>query len=243
MQIDLLKKEAQEKFPLQIPYHIKISLQDYYDNFDNWSIPDFSDKCPICGGVNCACYLGYYIRTAICPITGFFVSDLPVLRFLCYRKGDAVVCDHATFSLLPLVLVPYRQLTLKFMVLAIWIRISRHLSLTGALDVIENELNHLDDIADFINISSMISWQNMIQIGAMLLISSDIDLASEIQYVQLQDNERFSRFLKILIHYESRISGHPIRGPDAFAWEFYQQSVETDQCARFLFGLASQHRI
>lgn len=237
-----LKKDAQEKFPLQIPYHIKVSLQDYYENFDNWPIPDFSYKCPICGGVNCACYLGCYIRAAICPITGFCVSDLPVLRFLCSRKGDTMVCDHATFSLLPLVLVPYRRLSLKFMVLAIWIRVSRHLSLTSALDAVENELNHLDDIADFINISTMISWEQMILAGAALLFSSGINPANKIQYEPTQDSQGLHQFLKTIIHHKSKISGHPIRGPDAFAWEFYQQSGESQQCAPFLFGLASQHR-
>ena len=236
------KKEAQKKFPVQIPYHIKISLQEYYENFDEWLIPDFSDKCPICGGANCACYLGIYTRGATCPITGFFVTDLPVLRFLCSRKGKAIVCDHITFSLLPLVLVPYRRLSLKFMVLAVWLRISNHLSLTSALDAIENEFNYLEDIADFINISSMLSWEQMVLLGARLLLSSDIDLASKIQCGQCSDIKELLPFLDILIHHKTRIKGYFIRGPDAFAWEFYQQSGRTDQCAPFLFGRASQHR-
>lgn len=227
---------------MQIPYHTKVSLQEYYENFDEWLIPDFSDKCPICGGADCACFLGHYIRAAICPITGFFVPDLPVLRFLCSRKGKTIVCDHITFSLLPLVLVPYRRLSLKFMVLAVWLRISNHLSLTSALDAIENELNHLEDVADFINISSMLSWEQMVLFGARLLLSSDIDLVPELQYGQFFDIKELSPFLRIIIHHKTRVNGHLIRGPDAFAWEFYQQSGGTDQCARFLFGRASQHR-
>ncbi|WP_320040994.1 hypothetical protein [uncultured Desulfobacter sp.] len=78
------------------------------------------------------------------------------MRVLCFRKGDSFVCDHLTFSLLSLVLVPYRQLTLKFMVLAVLIRVRSHQSLTRVLDAIEDELNHLDDIADFLNASSLI---------------------------------------------------------------------------------------
>ena len=107
---------------MQIPYHIKVDLQEYYEKFYEWPVPDFSDKCPLCGGIKCACYLGCYFRTATCPLTGIFIPDLPVLRFLCSRKGDHIVCDHVTFSLLPLMLVPYRRLSLKFMVLATWIR-------------------------------------------------------------------------------------------------------------------------
>ena len=39
------------------------------------------------------------------------------------------------------------------MVLAVWIRLGRYLSFTGALDDIEKELNNLGDIAEFINTS------------------------------------------------------------------------------------------
>ena len=135
---------------MQIPYHTKVSLQEYYENFFAHSIPDFSDKCPICGGADCATFLGYYIRAAICPITGFSVLDLPVLRYLCHDKGDVRVCDHITFSLLPHELVPFRQLSLNFMVKAVWFKVNKNLSFTRLIEVIEDELNHLDDVADFI---------------------------------------------------------------------------------------------
>ncbi len=227
---------------MQIPYHIKVNLQEYYDTFDDWLIPDFSDKCPICDGVDCACYLGCYTRKAICPITGFSVPDLPVLRFFCRRKGNAIICAHVTFSLLPLLLVPYRSLSLKFMVLAVWIRVSDHLSLTDSLEAIENELNHLQDIADFINISTLLSWERMILAGGKLLMSSNTALASEIQYVQLQDSQGLLQFLEAIIHHRSRISDHSIRGPDAFALDFYQQCGGVEKNAPFLFGRASQHR-
>jgi len=236
-------KDNQEKFPMQIPYHIKVDLQEYYEKFNEWPVPNFSDKCPICGGIKCARYLGCYLRTAICPLTGVFIPDLPVLRFVCSRKGTNLVCYHVTFSLLPLMLVPYRKLSLKFMVQAIYIRLSRKLSLTNALDAIETELNHLGDIADFINISSVLSWEWMLKEGAMLLLWSKIDLASVIQYEQLLDPVKFSCFLETVIHHKTRIGNHTIRGPDAFAFEFYQQSGGTERCAHFLFGLASQHRL
>lgn len=228
---------------MQIPYHIPGNLQDYYDNFEKYSIPDFSDKCPICGGAKCASYHGYYTRTAICPITGFSALDLPVLRFLCSRKGNDLVCTHITFSLLPFMLVPYRQLSLKFMVMAVWMRVSQHLSLTRALDVIENELNHLGDVAVFINTSTMMSWEQMILEAVSLFLSSDIDLACSVKCGQLQDSECLTWFLELIIHHEIQIDNHRIRGPDAFSWDFYQQSGGADQCAHFLFGLASQHRL
>jgi hypothetical protein len=157
-----LKKEAQKRSPIQEPYHIKVSLQEYYEKFGEWIIPDFSDECLLCGAADCASYHGHYTRRATCPETGFSVSDFPILRFLCQDKGDKQ-CDHVTFSLLPIELVPFRQLTLKFMVLAVWIRLSRGTSFTIALDNIEEELNNLADIADFINVSTLMSWERLIK--------------------------------------------------------------------------------
>ncbi len=233
-------KEHQKKSPIQIPYHIKVSLQEYYKNFDTWPIPDFSEKCPICSGVDCATFLGYYVRIAICPLTGFSVPDLPVLRYLCHDKGNARVCDHITFSLLPLELVPFRQLSLDFMVKAMWFKVSRHLSWTRALDVIESELNNLDDIADFINVSTMISWQRMILAALELFIPAN--MVSKAHYEQLQNTGGLKLFLEIIINYQSKSSNHPIRGSTAFALDYYQQSDGSEQCVVFLFGRASQHR-
>lgn len=240
-------KEHRKKFPIQIPYHIKVRLQEYYENFDTWPIPDFSDKCPICGGIDCATFLGYYIRIAICPLTGFSVPDLPILRYLCHDKGKARVCDHITFSLLPDELVPFRQLSLDFMVRAIWFKVSRDLSLTGIMDVIEDELNNLGDVADFINISTMMSWQRMILAALELftcdlqVMSSEVNMVSKSQYEQLQDTGGLKLFLGILINHQS-YNNNLIRGPDVFARDYYRQSGGSKRDAVFLFGRASQHR-
>jgi hypothetical protein len=206
------------------------------------TIPDFSDKCFICGGADCATFHGHYTRTAICPLTGFSATDLPVIRFLCHGIGDVKICDHVTFSLLPFQLVPFRSLSLNFMVIAVWIRISRQLSLTRAMDTIEEELNHLSDIANFINISTMISWQFMIQTGLELFCLTDNNMVPPSKFEQLQDTE-LKLFLETIMHHETQINHHPIRGPDAFALDFYQlQACKTDRCISFLFGWASQHR-
>jgi len=114
--------------------------------------------------------------------------------------------------------------------------------LTRAMDVIEKELNNLSDVADFINISSMISWKLMILTAFELFLLADINMISKSQYEQLQDTVGLTLFLEIIMHYQSQINNHSIRGPDAFAWDFYRQSGGTAQCAPFLFGRASQHR-
>lgn len=128
------------------------------------------------------------------------------------------------------------------MVRAIWFKVSRHLSYTKALDVIEAELNFLGDVANFINISTMMSWQRMILTAFALLIPADISMVSKFQYDQLKNTASLELFLALLINYRSQISNHPIRGPADFAWDYYQQSGGSKQNAVFLFGRASQHR-
>jgi hypothetical protein len=171
------------------------------------------------------------------------VPDFPVMRFLCQGKGDKRKCDHVTFSLLPIELVPFRQLTLKFMVLAVWIRLGKHLSFTRALDAIEEELNNLGDVAEFINTSTLMLWERLIHAAFELFLSTDIKVYKP-QYEKITADETgVLLFLELLREYRSGSANNPIRGhDDAFAWDFYQQSGEINQCAPFLFSLASQHR-
>ena len=164
------------------------------------------------------------------------------MRYLCHDKGDARVCDHVTFSLLPHKLVPFRRLPLKFMVEGVWIKISRCLSFTKAVDAIEEELNHLSDVADCISISAVMSWQRMILSALAQFISSNMDMTFNSDYEQIQDVSDLKLFIEILLNHQSQNCNPPIRGPDAFAWDFYQQSGGSDQNAVFLFGQASQHK-
>ena len=171
------------------------------------------------------------------------MPDLPVLRFLCHGKGDKKKSDHVTFSLLPIELIPFRQLPLKFMILAVQIRLARHLSFTKALDAIEIELNNLGDVADFINISTLMSWERLIRAGFELFLSTENNILCQSQYEKFSSDETgLLLFLDALREYKSRDTNNPIRGPDAFTWDFYQQSGGADQLAHFLFGRASQHR-
>jgi len=128
------------------------------------------------------------------------------------------------------------------MIQAVWLRLSRRLSLFEAMDVIEVELNHLKDVADFINISSLLFWKQMILIALGCFLSSDTRIASQINHEQLHGGDGFENFIKILLTYQSRNDCTPIRGPDAFALDFYQQSGDVEKNAPFLFGRASQHR-
>ena len=128
------------------------------------------------------------------------------------------------------------------MVLAVWIRLSRRLSFTRALDNIEEELNHLGDIAEFINTSTLMSWERLIHAAFELFLSTDIKVCKPQYEKIIADETGLLLFLELLREYKSGNANNPIRGPDAFAWDFYQQSGGADQLALFLFGRASQHR-
>ncbi len=128
------------------------------------------------------------------------------------------------------------------MVEAVWIKISRGLSFTWTIDVIEMELNNLEDVADSIYISGLMSWQKMILIALKLFLSSGVNMVHQSHQEQLQDITDLKLFLEILLSHKSPSTSPPIRGPDAFALNFYKKSGGFEQNAHFLFGRASQHR-
>jgi len=94
----------------------------------------------------------------------------------------------------------------------------------------------------------MMSWQHMILTALALftcdlqVISANISMVSKPQYDQLKNTASLELFLALVINHQSQINNHPIRGPDAFTWDYYQQSGGSEQNAMFLFGRASQHR-
>ena len=230
---------------MQEPYHIKVSLKEYYRLFKSgkWKIPDFSDKCLICGVADCATYHGNYERRAICPQTGFDIPDLPVGRFLCNAKGRRKNCEHVTFSLLPLVLVPYRQLTLKFIILALWLRLSEKLSLFDAMDAIEKALvNFEEDIAGFLSIAAQLEWEKMISAGFYRFVVSDMSNQQQLSIMKKAPEKGLFSFLKMALAFKCRQTAAPIRGPDGLAWDFHQLNGGAGKLAPFLFGTASQHR-
>jgi hypothetical protein len=171
--------------------------------------------------------------------------NFPIMRFRCHRKGNSIKCNHITFSLLPIELVPYRQLTLKFMIIAVLMRLDRQLSLTEALDSIEKKFNNLGDILDSINTSGLTSWGLLLREAFKFFLQSDFKILYKLGEYEnfLQDETSFLLFLECLVEYTTVWNTiNPISGPGAFALDFYLESGGTDQLAPFLFGKASQHR-
>jgi hypothetical protein len=84
------------------------------------------------------------------------------------------------------------------MIKAVWIKLCRRLSLSRAMDVIEMELNHLEDVADFINISSLIFWQQMILIALERFQSSGINIVLQFNRDPLYGADALENFIEIL---------------------------------------------
>lgn len=87
-------------------------LSEYTEKvkLSKWKFPDFSDKCPICGGKDCAVRIGYYWRWDFC-LKEKRKIHLPIARYLCRRKNknkSQWTCSHRTFSLLPSQCIPYK---------------------------------------------------------------------------------------------------------------------------------------
>lgn len=117
------------------------------------------------------------------------------------------------------------------------------MSLIKVLDNIETELNNLDDIGEFINISTLSSWERLVRAALELFLSTDTNILCKSQHEKLAVEEAgLQLFLEVLKKYKPGNVNNPIRGPDGFAHDFYQQSGGADQLPLFLFGRASQHR-
>lgn len=74
---------------IQIPIYIEESLTEYYKkvkgkNYDLlWILDlpiDFSNCCPICGGVDCARFIEYYERK-VTDENGTFYKRFPIARY------------------------------------------------------------------------------------------------------------------------------------------------------------------
>ena len=234
-----------EKLLIQIYYQTNTDLANYYGIFSKgkWNIPNYWDKpCEICGAVGCATYHGFYTRHAVDPMTGFSVNDFPVMRFLCNRVGYKFKSVHRTFSLLPSELIPFRKLSLEYMMQSVLIRVKRKLSLFKSLDAISNELCFLSlDIA-FVHESALLDHVDIMTLAANRLWKFS-ELFSEFPgFPSDSDNQILLQFLEYCQNYRSA-RDESIRGPPGLAWDYYNLNKNHGRFGAFLFGRPSQKRV
>ncbi len=235
---------------MQVPWKVD-TLQQYLDMIKSGKIPDFSDRCLICGEKNCATYNCCYKRSVIDFFNNFFMDDFPVLQYLCHQKGNNPVTDHVTFSLLPWMLIPYHRLPLLFIIFAIKVKFQKKISYFKLITELDLEFNHLHEVFDslnFINVNTLFFCKIIIESALDRFIESGIG-NKIVDYSLCQNifndnnNKMLLCFIELITNYECEYKGQTISGPIAFAWIFYQHYGGSQKNAPFLFGIASQHRI
>lgn len=104
-------------------------------------IPDFRDRCPLCGGANCAVRHGLYYR-GVLDRGGEFYESFPVPRFRCRRRGRSQAVA-VTFSVLPSTLMPCKRPTLPLLlhILSLWLL--SHSSIADTLDKVATCFRHM----------------------------------------------------------------------------------------------------
>lgn len=160
------------------------------------------------------------------------------MRFHCRRFGVILWNSHRTFSLLPVELVPYRKLSLMFMVLSVLIRVKGKLSLLRSLDVIAEELCSLSGDIGFIHESALMDHELILVIAAQRFWKSAV-LFSMAPVFPV--NQSLSGFLEYCESYCS-IRDESIRGPPGLAWDYYIHNKGRGIFGAFLFGVPSQER-
>lgn len=230
---------------MQVVYYIKTSLPNYYKLFysGKWELPDFSEKCPICGAANCAVYLGFYTRCVESPEETFSVSDFPVIRVLCRGLGKKK-CDDKTASYLPYQLIPYRQMTIFFIILTIFLKLQRNLSAIKTLETLESLFSDSYIVATYLSRWALYQWELLIMDAFERFIESDFHKSHPFRHIIRSEipRERFFGFLKLAIMHMSPNLSAPKGGPEELGFDFYLSNDGPVQLALFLFGVASQHR-
>ena len=77
-----------------------------------WKFPDYSDKCPICGGRDCPVRIGYYHRRYI-DIQLAIIILIPIARYKCRRKARPLIKDR-TFLALTRYIIPLLSVYHRF---------------------------------------------------------------------------------------------------------------------------------
>lgn len=201
---------------------------------------DFSDRCPVCGGRDCAKFLDYYLRGVV-DENGTYYKSFPVARFLCNRKGSEQVTRHKTFSLLPYQLIPYTKYSLPFIIKVLKLRYIEDRSiykLQEYLAAVEEANNIYLDLS-----VSRIYWFKQLAlecIDKILAAGYYKEAGRELQ--QPSQQERIKRFIEFTERFHCWKIKPYIRGPCALSYDYYMEGGGYFRNIHFLFGTASQFR-
>jgi hypothetical protein len=216
-----------------------ISLSDYFkkissDIFD--FLPSFADCCPICHARDCAVRIGFYFRIAVEIETGLIIEALPIVRFLCKRKGKPKLKDK-TFSLLPSVLIAYRRFSIKSLMII----------LKEKLEIAQRVIEIPGSIFNYFAVEAVFSFDTCYIYNYLKIFKNTIqklniflrkDLKQDVHLTTSSEGLLFAyKFISIFIDPQTNETG-----AEAIDWYYYTKSGGFLKNAQFLFGTPYQHR-
>lgn len=213
-------------------------------------VDSFHSGCPLCGGFDCARFLGYYYRQVI-DEKGRYYRDFPVPRFVCRRKEKHAKINHVnqkTFSLLHYHLVPYSVYSLPFVVKVLQSRYIDGMTVES-IQGIQSIQGYLGDITSSENNYKELSASGIFAFKG-LFVKAITKILVNGYYPQLsdklvgtsQETVRIKMFLAFCLDFICQKCIPPIRGPCALSYDFYITGGSYLRNAFFLFGTPSQFR-
>ena len=232
---------------IQLLTVIGYTLREYYSQVKDKTediiehlglLYDFTVRCPICGAMGCAQFIGYYYRGVI-DEKGTYYKAFPIARYLCNRKGTALTVKHRTFSLLPYQLVPYTKYSIPFII--------------NALKKVYGEDNSVKVLLDYLagfdpgkyidlSVSSFYAFRAFIltSINKMMAMGFYKESTASLQIPS--EKQRIKIFLVFAEDFTCCKTNPKIRGPCALGYDYYMEEGGYMRNAHFLFGTPSQFR-
>ena len=198
---------------------------------------DFRERCPLCRGRDCVQFIGYYPRRVV-DERGTYYKAFPVARYLCNRKGTALIVKHRTFSLLPYQLVPYTKYAIPFIIYSLKKVYGEDLSVKGLLDYLAGiEEKYID-----LSASTFYAFRAFIltSIDKMLAMGFYKESAALLQIPS--ERQRINVFLVFAGDFICCKTDPLNRGPCALGYDYYMEDGGYLRNAHFLFGTPSQFR-
>ncbi|MEW6439288.1 MAG: hypothetical protein AB1508_19225 [Pseudomonadota bacterium] len=233
---------------IQILLYTQERLAEYYQKVKGKSYDlvelldlevDFKNHCPLCGGADCAIFIGYYHRGVI-DENGTYFKEFPIARYLCQGKGKREPEADRTFSLLPYQLVPYTKYSLPFIIKSLRGRYEEGLSIARLQDHLagfgQDKILPIsaDQLTDF--------KQIVIEAVAKITVSGHYQELKEGIFLTGSDGEIVAALIKFASCFECCKTDPGIRGPCGLGYDFYLNEGGFLHNARFLFGTPYQFR-
>jgi hypothetical protein len=200
---------------------------------------DVKKCCPLCGGADCAVFIGYYPRGVI-DENGTYFKEFPVARFLCRGKGKRTPGMDRTFSLLPYQLVPYTKYSISFIIKSMKARYEDGLSISQLQDYLADFGK--DEILS-ISADQILGFEQIIlEAVGKITATGHYQEFEEKVCSRSADQEILAVFIEFSCYFECCKTEPSIRGPCGLGYDFYLNEGGFLQQAHFLFGTPSQFR-